>query len=69
MKVNVMKKIETGVQLKKARLKLSLPQSAFSIRLGISIRQLSRIETGESDITETISLLATYIYKELIEAQ
>ena len=69
MKVNTMKKIKTAIQLKKTRLKLNMSQAVFSDRLGISIRQLSRIETGESNITKTLAILASYIYQEEREMQ
>ena len=55
----------TAIQIKNIRLELGFSQAVFSKCLGISIRQLSRIETGESDLSKTIQILAVLIYREV----
>ncbi len=66
MKPEKIARIEINKEtLKNIRLELNLSQAVFSKCLGISIRQLSRIETGESDPSKTIQILSVLIYREV----
>ncbi|WP_369699029.1 helix-turn-helix domain-containing protein, partial [uncultured Helicobacter sp.] len=40
----------TGVEFREIREKLGMTQDTLSKEIGINIRQISRIETGEADV-------------------
>ena len=66
MKPEKITRIEiTKETLKDIRLLLNMSQEVFSKCLGISIRQLSRFETGESDPSKTIQILSVLLYREI----
>ena len=66
MKPEKIARIEiTAETLKDIRLLLNMSQAVFSKCLGISIRQLSRIETGEANLSKTLQILSVLIYREV----
>ena len=66
MKPEKITKIEISKEtLKDLRLLLNMSQAVFSKCLGISIRQLSRIETGEANLSKTLQILSVLIYREV----
>ena len=42
----------TGVEFREIREKLGMTQDTLSKEIGINIRQISRIETGEADVRD-----------------
>lgn len=53
----------TSNEFKAARKALALTQEAFGLSLGISRRQVRRIEAGEQGVTRTLALLIEAVRK------
>ena len=68
MKPGNIEKIEiTKEQFKDIRLKLELSQAKFARVLGLKVRQVGRIENGESSLTKTIQILSVLLYREITD--
>jgi len=66
MKPDKIERIEiTKEQFKDIRTRLELSQAKFARCLGIRVRQVSRIETGESSITKSVQILAVLLFREI----